>query len=136
MQKVFALLAAGSVVLPAGARAQPQHLHVTGYLADYQCMMLTLSNDQMREFPNLPPILSEPRPAAPKVGVASVSVIVSSPIDVRDGYTRVLHLDGRPGWIRSEMLKPWVNQNNPRTRCIPAMMSDGRPGFDYSRPPG
>ncbi len=125
-------LALGTMLaVAAHARAQPQRLQITGHLTGYQCMMLTLSVEQLRNSANLPPILAEPRSGASELGVASGSVIVSSPPEVRNGYTRVLHLDGRTGWMQSNLLKPWVNQSNPQIRCIPAMMSNGRPGFDY-----
>ncbi len=106
---------------------------VTGHLQGYVCMAPNLTHDQLMVFENLPPIYTEPRANAQQIGVASASVIVASPMRVENGFAQVLHMDGRPGWMRADMLKPWTNANNPNTRCTPAMMSNGRPGFDYSR---
>ncbi|MFK4048205.1 hypothetical protein ACI2KH_25145 [Roseomonas mucosa] len=82
----------------------------------------------------LPRVRAEPRANAPVVGIATISVIVKSPHAARNGYLEVMHLDGRPGWVDQKVLVPWINNNAPGVRCVPAMMSDGRPGFDYIRP--
>ena len=114
--------------------AQAQRLQVQQHLGGYTCMALKLTEDQLRDFSALPPIYASPSASAARIGVASATVIVKDPPQVVDGFEAVLHMDGRPGWIKAGVLAPWTNASDPRTRCIPSMMSNGRPGFDYVRP--
>ncbi len=104
-------------------------------LVGYQCMTLNLDAAAQRDFENLPPILSDPSLAASRVGIASASVIVATPLKATNGFYRVLHLNGQTGWIEANKLKPWINPNSPSTQCFPAMMSNGKPGFDYTSSP-
>ncbi|WP_338929230.1 hypothetical protein WDZ11_22335 (plasmid) [Roseomonas mucosa] len=120
----------------AAAQSGRPALTITGHIQGYSCMSLNLTHEQLMVFENLPPIFSAPDVKSQKIGVASASVIVASPMQVHNGFARVLHMDGRPGWMKADMLKPWYNVNTPSTRCTPAMMSNGRPGFDYTRPGG
>ena len=99
-------------------------------------MMLNLSVEQMRDFDNLPPVMAEPSPRAARIGVATATVIVADPRREANGYLQVLHLDGRPGWLEASKVRPWVNVSSPATRCVPAMMSNNRPGFQYINPHG
>ncbi|MHB0698700.1 hypothetical protein [Roseomonas mucosa] len=125
-----------ALCVTASAQQGRRPLSVTGHIQGYSCMMLTLTNEQLMVFENLPPIYSEPSASSQKIGVGSASMIVASPMRVQNGFAQILHMDGRPGWIKANMLEPWVNTNSPSTRCTPAMMSNGRPGFDYTRPAG
>ena len=126
------------VTLATMATAQQSRpsLTVTGHLQGYSCMMLNLTNEQMMDFDNLPPIRSEPSSTARQIGVATETVIVASPRREAGGFVQVLHMNGQPGWLEASKLKPWRSANNPNARCTPAMMSNGRPGFDYSRSAG
>lgn len=125
------LMTLTSIAAAQPARSTPT---VTGHLQGYSCMMLNLSTEQMRDFDNLPPVMEQPAQGARRIGVASANMIVASPPREVNGYLQVLHLDGRPGWVEARMLKPWANVSQPTTRCIPAMMSDNKPGFTFQRP--
>ena len=131
---------AGTFLLTLTAMAAAQQsrpsLTVTGHLQGYSCMMLNLTNEQMMDFDNLPPIRSEPSPTARQIGVATETVIVSNPRRESAGFVQVLHMNGQQGWLEASKVKPWRSANNPNARCTPAMMSNGRPGFDYSRSAG
>ncbi|MBI0538850.1 hypothetical protein D9599_25185 [Roseomonas sp. KE2513] len=120
----------------AAAQQPRQPLTVTGHLQGYSCMMLNLTNEQLADWENAPAVLAEPSPNAAKLGVASANVIVAEPRREVNGYLQMLHMDGRPGWIVANKVVAWRNVSNPQTRCIPAMMSNNRPGFDYIRPRG
>lgn len=125
------MLALAAVVLAVG-QARAQGLRVVERLTGYECMALNLSEAELFDFDKLPPVLSAPRADASRIGVASASVIVASPRRTVGGYVEMLHMDGRSGWVEAGKLRPWVNRNRPSTRCYPAMMSNGRPGFDYA----
>ncbi|MBI0536984.1 hypothetical protein D9599_15545 [Roseomonas sp. KE2513] len=99
-------------------------------------MMLNLTNEQLADWENAPAVLAEPSPNAAKLGVATANVIVAEPRREVNGYLQMMHMDGRPGWIAANKVVPWRNVSNPQTRCLPAMMSNNRPGFDYIRPRG
>lgn len=132
------LVAASFLGLCAAASAQQatRSLHVTGHLQGYSCMMLNLTNEQMMVFDNLPPIRDRPSPTAKQIGVASETVIVATPRRQEGNFIQVLHMNGQPGWLEADKVKPWRSANNPNAHCTPAMMSNGRPGFDYTRPAG
>jgi hypothetical protein len=95
--------------------------------------LVNLTEEQLGDFNALPPILANPSPSAAHVGVGSATMIVKNPPQVVNGYEAILHLNGKPGWIQADKLVPWKNASDPRTRCIPSIMSNGRPGFDYGR---
>lgn len=128
---VLAALLVSAVLTSAPAQAQGPR--VQQHLSGYTCMNLNLTEDQLRDFSALPPIYAAPSASAARIGVASATVIVKDPVQVANGFEAVMHMDGRPGWIRASVLVPWTNASDPRTRCIPSVMSNGRPGFDYVR---
>ena len=130
-----ALVLAVTSITAANAQQRPS-LHVTGTLQGYQCMMLNITVEQMQDFDNLPPVMAEPSAQATRIGVATANVIVAEPRREANGYIQVLHMDGRPGWLQANKVRPWVNATSPRTRCVPAMMSNNRPGFQYINPQG
>ncbi|ATR19654.1 hypothetical protein CTJ15_04680 (plasmid) [Roseomonas sp. FDAARGOS_362] len=137
MKKTILLLALAMGAWSGAGHAQgapSAGLKVTGHIAGYECMGLR-DGFQEATWDQLPRVLAEPRANAPQVGIATISVIVKSPHVARNGYLEVMHLDGRPGWVDQRVLVPWVNRNAPGVRCVPAMMSNGRLGFDYIRPP-
>lgn len=133
---VMAATFLATLTVTAVAQQARPSLTVTGHLQGYTCMMLNMTSEQMMDFDNLPPIRSEPSPAARQIGVASETVIVATPRREAGGYIQVLHMNGQPGWLEANKVKPWRSANNAAARCTPAMMSNGRPGFDYSRSAG
>ena len=95
------------LVLPLTAlTAHAQGLQVVRPLPGYECMALNLSDQQMMT--ETVPILAQPSPSAAKIGIASATVIAAEAPSV-GGYQKVLRLDGKPGWISTKFLKPWVN---------------------------
>ena len=103
-----------SVTLAAGLTAvQP--------LPGYACMMLQPPNAAS-------PVLQAPSASAPRLGTASATMIVTSPAQTMNGYVKVLHLDGRVGWLDASKLRPWRSASDPSATCTPSIMSDGRPG--------
>ena len=128
---VLAALLVSTMLISAPAQAQGPR--VQQHLSGYACMGLNLTEDQLRDFSVLPPIYAAPSSSAARIGVASATVIVKDPPQITDGFEAVMHMDGRPGWVRASVLVPWTNASDPRTRCLPSMMSNGRPGFDYVR---
>lgn len=129
-----AVLVTGCFVgLAQAQRTVPVGPHVTGHIQGYECMGLR-DGFQEADWEQLPRVLAEPKRGSAEVGIATMSVIVKSPHVLQNGYLQVLHMDGRPGWVEAKVLEPWVNNNAPGVRCVPAMMSNGRPGFDYIRP--
>jgi hypothetical protein len=64
-------------------------------------------------------------------GNAVATVIAASPLVDDQGYVKILKLDGKIGWVQAEFLKPWVNPGANGQRCYPAILPNGRIGFDY-----
>ena len=125
MRTTFALAMAGTLTLPA----QAQEVRAVRPIEGYACMNLNLSDERMRD-PAAPrvPILTEPRPGAPVGTLAASIVIARNPAHAVNGYTEVLQLTGKPGWIESSMIVPYRSASNPFARCTPSLLSNGRIG--------
>ena len=91
-------------------------------LPGYVCMMLADPD-------NGPPVLQSPSATAARIGIASGIVIASSPPQTMNGYARVLHLDGRPGWVEAGRLRAYRAASDPTATCTPVRRADGRIGF-------
>lgn len=111
------------------ATAHDQHLTAVRPLPGYACMMLNLSNDQLRDAGSLPPVLAAPAPGAPKIGIASGIVLAKIPAQPTNGYDQVLLFNGKQGWVAAAMLRPYRSASDPHAHCTPSLMSDGRPGI-------
>ena len=130
---VIAGLLCGLFIDPSQAQqARAKGSSVTGHIQGYECMGLRAGPPD-ETWDDLPRVLAQPQNGAPEIGIATDSVIVKLPHVLRNGYLEVMHMDGRPGWLPAKVLEPWINKNAPGVRCQPAMMSNGRPGFDYIR---
>lgn len=110
-----------AVVLLVPAAALAAGLTAVQPIPGYVCMAL-------RSPDAAPPVLVLPSPSAPHLGIASATMIVASPPQTMNGYTKVLHLDGRIGWMDASKLRPWRSASDPSATCTPSIMSDGRPG--------
>ena len=106
-------------------------LTVVRHLSGYQCMSLNLSEQAMMNPTIHVPIKAAPSPSAATIGNAIATVIAREPETTQNGYVSVLFLTGRPGWVQAQYLKPWRNPGSSGQQCVPAMMSNGRLGFDY-----
>ena len=125
-----AFVAAGAVV-GLSSTVNAQGLHAVSPLPGYSCMSLNLTEDQVRDFNALPPVMQQPSSTAPKLGVAGAIVMTVDPARVTNGYAAVLMPDGRSGWVQAGRLHPYRNAANPLVRCVPSMMSNGKPGFAF-----
>lgn len=112
------------------AAAQQRGVSVVNALSGYQCMDLNVPAGDLDDLARMPAVLSEPRADAPRIGVASATMIATAPLRTTNGYTQVLHLDGRQGWIESAKLRRWGRPQVPAATCTPARLSNGRIGFD------
>jgi len=70
------------------------------------------------------------RPAGRRIGLAGATVIASPKTPVH-GFSQILQPNGHYVWIETGKLAPWRSLSNPGTACVPAVMSDGLPGFTY-----
>ncbi|MBR0664697.1 hypothetical protein GXW71_10070 [Roseomonas hellenica] len=116
-------------------RGQIQGPQVVRILEGYTCMALNVQRGRT-SWDDLPPVYAEPSASAAQIGIATNNVIVAEPRREQNGFIAVLHMDGRPGWLDARMVRQWRNLSDPSTQCHPAMMSNGRPGFTYTRPHG
>ena len=126
MFKVFVLTS----LLAMAHGAAFAEVTVSKVIPGYRCMSLNLTDAQMADPSIMVEIKSSPNASAPNVGTASALVITSAPMKVENGFARVLHLNGKTGWIPTNDLKPWRPADGGKTTCTPAVMSNGRIGFD------
>lgn len=110
--------------------------HATGLtdvspIPGYSCAQLALTAEQVTDPKVGIPIRDTPSRQAPAVSFASSIVLVQEPAQTTDGFVRVLRLTGQPGWIEAKWLRPWHNQYDPTAKCVPSMMSNGKPGFGF-----
>jgi hypothetical protein len=119
----------GVVVMTTGAPSWAQGLRAVAPLQGYSCMSLNLTEAEMQHESSSPVIRQEPSPLAVPVGRAASLVIAVDPVKAQNGYIAVLTLDGKPGWVEANKVKPYRSLSNPNARCVPSMMSNGQPGF-------
>jgi len=131
MFRRYAILSICAVSLLSGATTSAQGIHAVSPLEGYSCMQLNLSDSQMRDNSVNVPIRSRPDNGAPIVGNSSAILLGRSPVHEVDGFVEVLRLDGSSGWIEKSKIRPWRNDTAPSRRCVPSLMSNGRPGFAF-----
>lgn len=125
MQFLYAILLAASVPV----LAQAEGLHAVHPIPGYVCMQLALTSAQIVDPKIGVPVREAPSRSATIAGYAATTVIVQSPPQAKDGFLQVLRPDGELGWIEAGYLRPWTNPYAPNARCVPSLMSNGKPGF-------
>ena len=123
------LLALTAIFLIYGQTASAQGLRAVSPLQGYGCMMLKLTHEQIRSNSVTVPVYNGPSTSSGETGVASVVLIVRTPLNIRNGFAESLFPDGRTVWIGAEWLQPYRSASNPNAHCTPSMMSNGKPGF-------
>lgn len=108
---------------------QAEGLHAVHPLPGYACMQLALTPAQIVDPKVGVPVREAPSRSAAIAGYAATTVIVQSPPQARNGFLQVLRPDGDLGWVEAGYLRPWANPYAPSARCVPSMMSNGKPGF-------
>ena len=98
-------------------------------LPGYVCMQLAISPEASVDPQVGVPILDAPSRSAATVSYAASVLIVQDPPQPLSGFRRVLLPSGGGGWIDARYLRPWSNPYAPTSRCVPSMMSNGKPGF-------
>lgn len=134
MQPLFKFSALiGVTFMTAGAPSWAQGVRAIAPLQGYSCMSLNLTEEEMMHESSSPVIRQEPSPSAAPIGRAASQVIAVDPVRAKNGYIAVLTLDGKPGWVDANKVKPYRSVSNPNARCVPSMMSNGQPGFGSQR---
>ena len=106
-----------------------QGLHAVRPLPGYVCMQLTLTPSQLTDPKIGAPVREAPSRSARITGYAANTMLVSSPQAPNNGFLHVLWPSGETGWMEVGYLRPWNNPYVPSARCMPSIMSDGKPGF-------
>lgn len=88
-------------------------------LPGYTCMTLNQTHDQLYNRADMVPIFASP--GGPKVGLSGSVVFVRQPSHIVHGYAEILRLNGQPGWIARDILKPMSGH------CTPMLRDNGRP---------
>jgi hypothetical protein len=105
-----------------------QGFHAVRPLPGYRCMVLNLTEQQTMDVNFHVPVRAAPSVNAAKVGWAGGTVAVRDPLHVVNGFAEALFPTGTTVWIASDMLRPY---SSPGARCVPSLMSNGKPGFAY-----
>lgn len=130
LKLILAMVPMGIVGM-GSLRAEAEALHAVQPLPGYSCMALNLTEREMFDPSAAPPVMAAPSPNAQKIGAPSSVVITEDPVRSENGYIAMLMPNGQKGWVIAAKLRPYRNATNPSTRCIPAIMSDGRPGLTF-----
>lgn len=128
----FMSLLCGSLLLPVlfqVANAQP--ITVVRTIPGFACLRLNLPREEMISGTINAPVFSAPSPQAPRIGTASAVMIVKTPMNVSNGFVQILFFNGQEGWMQKELLKSYNTPELPNGHCTPAVLSNGRIGFDY-----
>ena len=125
-------LAATILAVSACNSVQAQDLTAVRPLRGYACMQLAITPEQSVDPKVGVPVRDAPSRSASIVSYAASTMIVQEPPQPIGGFLRVLRFTGQEGWIEAHYLRPWVNKFVPTARCVPSIMSNGRPGFGSS----
>ena len=126
-----AALAVGWTVCSAGtAGAQlAGQTTVTSHIPNARCMTLNLAPQQMADPSVDIPVRATPRTDAPTIGSTGATVIVREG-SLTNGFVEVMLANGRTGWMEANSLRPWAPRPGTQATCRPAVLSNGRFGFD------
>ena len=127
------ILATILIALSTAGSAHTQGLYAVRSLPGYVCMNLAISDAQSLDPKVGVPVREAPSRAAPVLNYAASVVIVQDSPQLTQGFRRVLRPNGEEGWIEAIYLRPWANPFVPSARCVPSMMSNGKPGFGSGR---
>lgn len=111
--------------------AHAESLRAVRPLPGYTCMQLTLSAAQLTDPKIGVPIHDAPSRSAPTASYAANVVIVQDPPQPTAGFLKVLRPTGQEGWIEAGYLHPWSSVYDPTAKCVPSLMSNGKPGFGF-----
>jgi len=92
-------------------------------------MQLALTPAQLTDPKVGVPVRNAPDITAKVVGYAANTVIAENQSRLTAGFRQVLRADGETGWVDAKYLRPWSNPFAQTSKCSPAIMSDGKPGF-------
>lgn len=120
-----------AVVVNGAAHAESRH--AVRPLGGAVCMQLAISSEDTLNPKVGVPILEAPSASARIVSYAATNVIVDAPQQPIAGFLRVVRPTGEKGWIKAGYLRPWHDPYAPTAECYPAMMSDGKPGFGFTK---
>lgn len=109
-----------------------ESLEVARTIPGYVCMQLNLSDAALVSPQTDVPIYDQPSTSARKVASAANKMIVEDQAPI-SGFRKVLRFNGEAGWMDARFLRPWADKYAPGARCVPSIMSDGRPGFGSGR---
>jgi len=120
-------VAALGLVLTGSAHALTAVRPIDGYV----CMNLKWSGkeEDLWNESMLAPVYAEPSPSAQKIGKVGSTAIVASPIHIERGFAEILHLNGKKGWVKADLLVAYPESSDPSKTCVPSYMSNGRIGF-------
>ena len=117
------------VVITTAQPMKAEGLHAVRPLPGYACMMLNLTDAQMRDNSLVVPVYAGPSTASGRVGNASAIVIAKSPLHVVNNFAEILFPTGATVWVEAKMLRPYHSESNPNAHCTPSLMSNGKPGL-------
>ena len=129
MRRITTGLMFACSLITTGAYAQG--LHAVKPLSGWACMKLNLSEQQSLDPSVHVVVRTAPDASAPNAGWAAMTVAIRSPAHDVNGFQEMLFPNGKHVWIASKDLAPWSSVADPAARCVPSMMSNGRPGFAY-----
>jgi len=129
MKRALAGFVLACSFVASGAAAQG--LHAVKPLTGWACMKLNLSEKQSLDPSVQVPVRAAPDAKAPRAGWAAITVAVRSPAHEVNGFQEMLSPNGTHVWIASKDITTWSSLADPTARCVPSMMSNGKPGFAY-----
>lgn len=90
-----------------------------------------LDADPKTPFDKLPKIYAAPTNGSSVAATTSSIVYAVKPIEQNGGFTKVVRLNGKSGWVATEDLIPWHNLNSPTATCFGELRPNGTPHAVY-----
>lgn len=130
--KLWIILAGVAIV--AGNLTEAQKAQANG-TPDLVCLEPTvIATKANPSLSDLPTVRAAPTAGSKEIGITSAVVYAIPGVKEIDGYRKVLHLNGRRGWVQAALLEPWHNPNVPGSSCTGEIRPNGRPHAIYSHP--
>lgn len=111
--------------LLASTSASAAGLYAVQPIPGYACSKLKVTEREAMDPHGGVPIRSAPVASAPVAAMAASVLLTKQPLHVINGFVEVLRFTGDRGWIEQSRVAPF----DPLARCVPSIMSNGRPGI-------
>lgn len=132
MRRNLLALSVGLLLSPTAFAQSYVPVHPVQSLPGWQCMALASAYGPNGISAPPQPVYSGPERNASQVGNGAGVLIVPAPLRPENGRTVMIWPNGKKVWIDVSALTQWHALSSPAATCHPALLSNGRYGYQTS----